>query len=522
MNFRTTLPALALLMGLAPITTIHAATYVVTRLDDPVSDGSGCQPGDCSLREAVDASALSDPFGPTDRIELPTGDISLIRGPLSLPLQGLEIVGSGKESTRITTTTELFVTLAGSARQLTLRDLSMQTTDPATYNVLSSSNGGGEFRLFDIKVPAGGGSVSFNGDDTFDVEVRDSEIATTLRCSGLVGTCYIVDSRLRGFVLQPSADSEMTALLLRVEVDGLMDPDNPSFSSSIGNVEEATIEDSRITNSKLVINNARPVVSLYGLLYDNNIGPIETQAAATVTLTDSELRDNHSRAIRAGDGAEWLIERSSFINNRADDEAGDDAGGAILVENATQLRIRNSTFSGNSFSVAAANAARGGAVGWRNADGALILLRHATVIAPSIFPAGIEGTAVGGFGDAHLSIQNSIIRGSCVFGVSAFGELGNVESPGDSCHFQSGLPGDSLVNVSMPELALSTLGDHGGAAPTFLPQPGSVAIDSGHPDSCLANDQRAAARPVGSGCDVGAVEAGADPGDAILFTDGFE
>jgi hypothetical protein len=67
------------------------------------------------------------------------------------------------------------------------------------------------------------------------------------------------------------------------------------------------------------------------------------------------------------------------------------------------------------------------------------------------------------------------------------------------------------------ELALGSLGDHGGAAPTVSLLHGSAALDAGDDAVCMAPvgppgfgagglDQRGVPRPQGLHCDVGAYE----------------
>jgi len=57
-----------------------------------------------------------------------------------------------------------------------------------------------------------------------------------------------------------------------------------------------------------------------------------------------------------------------------------------------------------------------------------------------------------------------------------------------------------------PLLDPAGAGDHGGPTPTILVQPGSPAIDGAVDASCPARDQRGVGRPLGAGCDIGAVE----------------
>lgn len=53
---------------------------------------------------------------------------------------------------------------------------------------------------------------------------------------------------------------------------------------------------------------------------------------------------------------------------------------------------------------------------------------------------------------------------------------------------------------------LGSLADHGGFVPTLRPGPTSPVIDTANLDTCLPTDQRGLARPIGAGCDMGAVE----------------
>jgi hypothetical protein len=275
------------------------------------------------------------------------------------------------------------------------------------------------------------------------------------------------------------------------------------------------LRDSTVTRSSIDITAASTSLQLHRVHYVDNTGPIRTEATADVTIEDSLFEGNLVRALYAAGGADWTVSGSSFVGNRVDGNAG----GAIVLEDDTTLHVRNSTFSNNDFTpAAAADGARGGAIGYRNGTGAHLILTHVTIVPPATTLAGIVGTAVGGHGGGTVvDVSNTILSGSCGMNAGVLqNNAGNIEAPGDSCGFD---PQQNRVNVDPDDLALGELGAYGGATPTYWPEAGSVAIDHGSTPQCLAVDQRGYARPGGVRCDVGAVEADADD---TLFADGFE
>ncbi len=62
----------------------------------------------------------------------------------------------------------------------------------------------------------------------------------------------------------------------------------------------------------------------------------------------------------------------------------------------------------------------------------------------------------------------------------------------------------------MADLKLGPLQDNGGPTHTHLPAEDSVAVDNSQVQAaaCPATDQRGVPRPIGLGCDTGAVERG--------------
>jgi hypothetical protein len=532
------LPLACLFLAFAPAA--HADIFNVTRTDDPLPDA--CAPGDCSLREAMEAAQANDPFGAADEIVLPAGTHTLIRGPLGAIHQALRIRGAGSTQTRVETTDEEFgVFVADSDLGIAIEGLAIA----APYALVADTDS--VLSLDDI--------VAESGTTTFgqgaSVVMRDSELRRTLYCYGEV---LIEDSAIFNLYIMSPQEGEPAVTLRRSLVDGTLYPD-PPLASTITihagtlTVEESTIadsalrlfapnttevrrsmimrsnasldagtltiEDSTITGGSILLDDATTELTMRRVRYLDNAGPVRTEAAAEVTIEDSLFEGNLVRALYAAGGAEWNVSGSSFVDNLVDGNAG----GAIVLEDDTVLRIRNSTFAGNSFSAdAAADGARGAAIGYRNGSGAHLILTHVTLVAPEDLPPGAVGSAIGGHdGSTIVDVSNSIVRGSCGMNAGVLqNNAGNIESPGDVCGFDAEF---NDVGISAANLALGALGDHGGPTPTFLPGEDSRAVDRASTPQCLAVDQRGYARPGGVRCDVGSVESDADD---TLFADGFD
>ena len=483
---------------------VHATTFQVTRTDDP--SPNGCLPGDCSLREAMQAAAANDPLGAADVVLVPAGTIALTRGELSVVAQRLRVQGAGSSLTRVVQTeefTNVFHTAAGG--DLAVVGMSLDSFRSPVSSCYAGYQG---VPLSIDDVVFEGGTLQTCGATT----VRHSEIRTTLYCNH--GQALVEDSTIRGITVQGSDSTMLT--LRRVLVDGELDPDNPYVGDVHLLYGTLIAEDSTITRNSVSVSNASVNIVLRRVHYLDNIGPVRTEGADTVTIEDSLFQNNTARALYAAGGAEWTVTGSSFVNNRVDGNAG----GAIVLEDDTDLTIHNSTFSGNTFtSEAAAAGARGAAIGYRNGNGAQLVLKHVTIVRPAVMFAGVVGTAIGGHGNGvRVHLANTIVRGTCGMNGGVLGNNnGNLESPGDTCGFGAA---SNLVNVSIASLALGALADNGGPTPTHLPGAGSRAIDNALTLHCPPTDQRGYSRPGGNAsCDVGAVEADADD---TLFADGFE
>lgn len=207
-----------------------------------------------------------------------------------------------------------------------------------------------------------------------------------------------------------------------------------------------------------------------------------------LTVNHSEFHGNRAArdggAIRMTGGGSTVVNNSSFVNNSA--RGG--AGGAIDITSANQASVSNSTFVGNA-------AYRGGALaagyGW-------LTVTHSSMFENAAnFGEGIsiyrpfEGESSRGF-----RLRNSLIVGTSLTASDCFGPLdqniGSLIADGTCSPMLSGAP--------MMEATTET--------PTLVvPASGSPLIDSAHPQYCAKSDQLGRLRPIGGGCDIGAIEA---------------
>jgi hypothetical protein len=126
----------------------------------------------------------------------------------------------------------------------------------------------------------------------------------------------------------------------------------------------------------------------------------------------------------------------------------------------------------------------------------------------------VNSTVDGGISNGStgtLTIKGTIVETSATgCNATIVSEGYNIESPGNVCGFTD--PTDQ-VNVTPAQVNLGPLQDNGGPTDTYLPGPGSAAIDAIPPADCLrpggmplTTDQRGITRPQGTLCDIGAVE----------------
>ncbi|MFN8597908.1 MAG: choice-of-anchor Q domain-containing protein [Anaerolineae bacterium] len=233
---------------------------------------------------------------------------------------------------------------------------------------------------------------------------------------------------------------------------------------------------------------------LYNLTILNNkvalgtgIGGGLSNSQGQLTAENSTISGNRAAG---GGGISNHSGSASLIGLTLSNNAAAVTGGGIKNENGS-VSLTNATLSGNT--------ALGGG-GFYNYTG--------TAYLTNVSLSGNSASNIGGgvsnssFGTPHLGLFNVIVAdnpigGNCYFGKAPDYSESNLSSD-NTCSFGAGRD-----NV---DAMLAPLGNYGGPTQTYLPLPGSPAIDHGNNTDCLNIDQRGKSRPVNGTCDVGAVE----------------
>lgn len=182
--------------------------------------------------------------------------------------------------------------------------------------------------------------------------------------------------------------------------------------------------------------------------------------------------------------------QSSLTNNSGMDGFG---GGAYNDGAAAGLLLRNTTVSAN---MIIPHTGLGGSGIYNN--GGDLRIEFSTIAYNN--SDGIHNN--GGHGTLESTILTSNSNGNCT-GDPIASNGWNLESA-DDC----GLIEPSDIINTNPMIAWLAM--NGGTNLSHAPMPGSPAIDSGDPDTCVAYDQRGVTRPQGAGCDRGSIEVTGD------------
>lgn len=502
-------PLRLLCLLLASMADAHAATFIVTRGDDPVP--GVCASGDCSLREALDA-AVATPG--EDTIVLGAGQYTVTRG--ALPVYGTVLIrGHGTAATRIVGVGDFDLLAVTPFGALALETMTLASQRQAV--TLDS----GSLVLRYVEAPSGGGGISgASGSGPASVRVEHAVLGDPLACECGAGSMHVSDSTLDSvLVFNGSAD----LVLDRVEVVG---PSGVPYGIAFTSSGTATIRDSVIRDqaAPLVLGGTGGDVRIARTRFIGNTGPLYGSRDGMVWMEDVEFRDNVvdddnlaaglPSVLLAQDQIAWRISRALFTGNRGGGgSAANRIGSTVRVLAGGNVTMSDVTFYDDTFRSGVVNGV-GHAIGVDTAGEAAILwLFNATLrIGPAVPSNAVASLIAVRGGAANVRVFNSILHGNCAFasGAAMFQAEGDIESPGNSCQLPAAT---NSVSVAPIDLFLGPLADNGGFTRTFLPTRYSPAVDHGSTTWCNVAgaifsrvDQRRFVRPAGAGCDSGAAE----------------
>lgn len=239
-----------------------------------------------------------------------------------------------------------------------------------------------------------------------------------------------------------------------------------------------------------------------------------------VTLKGGNIKGTGGSINSAGN---LTIQKSAIIGAKATSD-----GGGIFTALGSQLTISNSTISGNfspnngggifnggtavltNTTISGNSSAVSGGAIWNS--GTLTVLNTTITANTADQDANNSGEGGGLYNNSGAAtFKNTILAGNQVLHASpaaldCFGQVTtgghNLLQSAAGCTLSSSTAGDLLGQNPL----LASLANNGGPTLTHAPGALSPAIDNGDTAGCPATDQRGLPRPVGSSCDIGAVE----------------
>jgi len=519
--------ACALLSALFALPSLAAAaTFTVTRNDDPLA--VACVPGDCSLREAVEAAAAQP--GP-HRILLPNNFLFMDQGPLAF---GNEVVLEGHPD-------------GGTSIGLTVPEPTLQVTDGEKLElrnlllygnsaVLVEVSGGASLRLDRVTQLESQRFIAMHPDAQVDFSAQDSYLAGMILCNQRSGTCTVERSRI-GSLAAGGAESTVDVHLRSCTIMGALTT-NLLLSGLIVNGRAALSVEGCVIRDSLrplalyqagAVGEAPPVTVRRTRFLDNR-GPIRGSRQGVVELEevlltrhvvdpDSGLSADYTQApsvLLADEGPDWRILRSAIHHNTG--VAPD--GRTILLNPGAQVLLENVYFEHNTRPASLPlNVSDGIGVYAGPGQPPRLRIVHGSILRSNLMQPGGPGPVFGVRGPvADVRFDNSIVIGDCAFQSGAAGPAGqgNVTSE-TSCGLDMGI---NITNVPPDQMNLRPAGYWGGFTPSRPPTSFSTAVAVANPDYCTPVDQRGAPRPAnGIACDVGSVQ---HEVEMPMFSSGFE
>jgi CSLREA domain-containing protein len=501
-----------------------AANFTVTKTAD-VNDGA-CAPGNCSLRDAVNAANVD---ATADVINLPAGHYTLsgaagddgnVSGDLDVT-HDVTVAGAGAGSTVIDGNLgDRVFQVFGSTTKLALSGLTVtrgsQLQGAVVYTV------GAGLTLEGVAIADNVGTSTTPGTNGFGAifAITPGSFSLTISDSTVIGNVSGGNGGGGYGTVLADATGDLTVNVTnsrfasnRMGGDGT----TGAFGEGLFRLGSGANGVVNVTNSAFTGNKAGgsgPSSSGYGVL------EFFATTSAAMTVTNSTFNGNSSGGegnglngpiyFTPGSPGTLTVTGSTFMNNTTGGGGGPGRGGGVYFtpnSGASTVNIINSTFSGNSVG--------GGGAGGTGSGGAIYLNpAGGATIAANIDNVTVDGNSAGGAGGAGLGgglFRNSAvtahITNSILAGNLASGAPNNCSAPltSDGHNLENGTTcGFATPTDQNTDPLLAPLGDFGGPTPTRPLLPGSPAIDRGA--GCAATDQRGLPRPFGPACDIGAYE----------------
>ncbi|MEM6529956.1 MAG: choice-of-anchor Q domain-containing protein, partial [Chloroflexota bacterium] len=349
------------------------------------------------------------------------------------------------------------------------------------------------------------------------------------------GDLYVRNSRFGGNAARGGAGGAIHVLVANLEID------NSTFTNNYATVDSPNDSESGFGGAIYVDGThptSGPDITIRNSTFEGNYADnyggfayinLQTRRGGVLTIENSRFINNRVvNGVQGWGGAlsggttfnggtsspnDIFIRNSLFKDNQVSSATQGGDGGAIGMAQASDMTIENSIFVGN----VAVNTGgstnprgRGGAIA--HANGTLRIV-HSTIVGNE---AGWQG---GGLFETTSSTQiiNSIIANNTALNMS-FGSAAdkqncsNTLSGSNNLQFPAGVNCTPGITIADPLLT--------GTEIPFLAA-SSPAIDSAGTGNCPATDYRGFTRPLGNGCDIGAIEGAGSPADADVNDDGL-
>ncbi len=540
-----------LLLNHASIAQAAGSTYLVNSvLDEPDADPSNglcfsTPSGKCTLRAAIMEANFASGL---DTITLPAGVYVLTRagnddgallGDLDiagdLTLQGADSGATIVDGNGSVIGDRVFQILA-TAKNVTLSGLTIRNGKKvATFDEgggLYWDGGGSQLHLLDVVIDGNnayyGGGLYLNYSASGDMVDMNQVVVHANTATAAAGGLGVNFGDFATFDLRNSRVYSNTAY----QGGGLYFQGTPSFGLLSARIETTDLYSNTASLSAGIENHSGnatiPVMMLNSHVHNNHanyyggaIGNYGTLVISDTTLDANSASTSGANAAttRGGglydyEGGQIDLEQSTLSGNSA--ALGGGVYSEFFIHNSAGLTLTNSTLNGNL-------ALREG--GGIYAEGGRIKLLNSTLADNRVaVPDNIPDDGMGGgvliTGTAFMAVQNALLADNTdsfhggvpvaddCYDLAAAAYLYSFATNLIQATSYCGIAGNTSAVISGQSPKLGPLQNNGGPTQSQVPQRGSPAIDQGDDAACPPIDQRGWHRPIGSHCDIGAVEVG--------------